>query len=158
MKRILALFTATILLFCSSACAGEGSSSQKKHNDMIISAVEELKAHWQEIYNETAPDTDRYFEIKNTRVITIKKNDIKPFKDMAYLIEFVLYTDYLGTSPYYEDVNVANSVIVYKSGYMEVANTNPIKSYRSITFNTDVTGYVKEIDDYHNEYNCTEYL
>ena len=155
MKRILALLTATILLFSCSACAGGGS---RKHNEIIVSAVDELKAHWKTLYDASSRHTDRYFEIKNTRVITLKGNDVERFSDVAYLIEFVLYTDYMGSSPYYEYTDQANTVIVYKSGYMEVANMNPIKTHRFNTFDYDISGYIKAIDDYHDKYNSAEYL
>ena len=108
-------------------------------------------------YKEDDIETDGYFEIKNTRVITIKENEIELFKDVDYIIEYELYTDYMGSAPYYENCGVKNNVVVYKNGTMDVTNSL-IRMYRSKTYQTDYSGFIEAIDDYQGQYNCIEKL
>jgi len=127
-----------------------------KNEEMIEEAIELLAEHWDEIYVEDDLG-DGYFEIKNTRVIHIKENDIEQFKNAKYIIEFDLYTDYMGTAPYYSNVGMYSNVVVNNDGSMEVA-TRVIDVYRSITFDTDYSDFIEEIIDYHGEYNCVRDL
>jgi hypothetical protein len=171
MKRLLAL--ALALVMCLSFCAcgndenvtGEGRETvscgekvSKKHHQIITRATECLKDFWKEKYKEEVYDTsDGHFEIKNTRVITIKDNDIEHFQDVAYIIEYVLYTDYLGSGPYYENIGLNNNVVVYKNDTMEV-KSDVIRRYRSTTYQTDFSSFIEDIDDYCCQYNCVEKL
>ena len=100
---------------------------------------------------------DRYFEIKNTRVLTIKENDSEQFSNIAYIIEFEIYTDIMGTAPYYYDWNYNDTVVVYQDGTMEV-KTNPLIVYRSTTYSNDFSPFIEKIDDYQQQYNCTKTL
>ena len=154
MKRISVLLLVLILSFGLSAC-----SSNK--NDMISKAVNELKNHWKETYEEMYDriniETDRYFEIKNTRVISIKENDTDVFKDIDYIIEFVLYTDRYGSAPYYPNVGMYDNVVVFKDGSMEVQST-VMQSYIAHYYIDDLPDIIKSIDDYSDKYNCVENL
>jgi len=163
MKRIFSLFLVVVItLFCAS-CSKESASPNTakeptmEHNDIITEAISELKDYWKDLYAQSEVVTDGYFEIKNTRIITIKNNDIKQFRDVAYIIEFELYTDYMGSAPYYENVGLYNNVIVYKSGAVDISS-NLIRAYRNTTYQTDYSNFIKAIDDYHGYYNCTEKL
>lgn len=124
---------------------------------MITEAISELKDHWKDVYEKSGDTADGYFEIKNTRVVTIKNNDLEMFSDVQYIIEFELYTDYFGSAPYYEDAGVYDNVVVYKDGTMEVVS-HLIVVYRSSTFEVDFSDFIQEIDDYNGYYNCVEKL
>lgn len=128
-----------------------------KYHDIIIDAIEEVKDCWRQHYDEPEYKSDGYFESKNTRLITIKDNEIEQFHDVSCIIEFELFTDYYGSSPYYENININDNVIVYKNGTMDVANS-PIQMYRAMTFISDFSGFIESIDDYQDQYNCVEKL
>lgn len=163
MKRVFALLLATVItLFCSSCSAKETSANAEKkptekHDAVITKAIEELKDYWEDLYEESKVENDGYFEIKNTRIITIKDNDTELFDNIKYIIEFELYTDYMGSAPYYEDVGVYNTVVVYEIGKMDV-ESNLIRAYRNKTYQTDYSGFIKSVDDYHGYYNCVKKL
>lgn len=161
MKRLVAIFALIAVIFCLAACSSEQeeSSASPKHHEMITDATKELKKYWEQEYQKMSGDitTDGYFEIKNTRVITLKENDSDFFRDVSYIIEYELYTDYMGTAPYYENCAIYNNVVVYKDGSMEVTS-NFIRTYRSKTYQTDYTDFIETIDDYCDQYNCTKHL
>lgn len=164
MKKCTAIIAVIILVLCFTACGKQDTESAgtnkeiPKHHEIVTEATEQLKKYWKQEYQDTKHNnTDGYFEIKNTRVITIKENEIELFKDVAYIIEYELYTDYMGSAPYYENCGVNNNVVVYKNGTMDVAS-NLIRLYRSKTYQTDYSGFIEAIDDYHGQYNCTEKL
>lgn len=157
MKKILAILLVLALTFSLAAC-----SKKPKHDAMIKEAIGELKDHWKDLYDEDEDsdlDPDRYFEIKNTRVITLKDNDIEEFdlKDIAYIVEFEIYTDYFGSAPYYVNPGMHNNIVVYKDGDMKV-QSSVINKYRNITYNTDYSDFIESIDDCHGAYNCAEKL
>ena len=163
MKRVFALFlTAIITLLCVSCAAQETSKFVEnkptaEHNLVITNAVSTLKKYWKNEYDQSKVETDGYFEIKNTRILTLKDNDIELFDNVKYIIEFELYTDYFASAPYYENVGINNNVIVYKSGKMDVKNSL-IRMYRSKTYQADYSDFIESIDDYHGYYNCVETL
>ena len=152
MKKILAILLVLALTFSLAAC-----SKKPKHDAMIKEAIVELKDYWEGLYDETEDkgmETDRYFEIKNTRVVSLKANDIEwlDLKDIAYIVEFEIYTDYFGSAPYYSNPYTDNNVVVYKAGNMEVIR-NVMHQYRNRTYETDYSDLIKSIDDYHDKYN-----
>ncbi len=163
MKKLFTLFlTVAITLLCASCSTKEApkrteKEPTKEHHSVITKAISELKEYWKDDFAHSEIVTDGYFEIKNTRIITIKNNDIDLFDNVAYIIEFDLYTDYMGSAPYYENVGVNNNVIVYKNGTMDVSNSL-IQAYTSKTYQTDYSNFIKAIDDYHGYYNCVEKL
>ncbi len=135
------------------------STTESKHHELVTEATEQLKSHWKEYCEDPDSNMDGYFEIKNVRVITIKDNEIEQFdlKDAAYIIEYELYTDYMGSAPYYENCGIDNNVVVYKNGTMEVSS-NVIQMYRGQTYQTDFSDFMEAIDDCHDQYNCIENL
>ena len=161
MKKCIAILVLAAVVLSVAACGSQNalpSDPNLQHNEIVKTATEQLKSTWKEYYADPKNDyTDGYFEIKNVRVITIKNNDIELLKDLAYIIEYELYTDYMGSAPYYENCGVNNNVVVYKNGTMKVAS-NFIRVYRGKTFQTDYSGFIESIDDYHGQYNCTEIL
>lgn len=154
MKKSLFIILSFILVFALSAC---GNNNQ---NELVADAIAELKYEWEDIYNSDrlSTDCDGYFEIKNTRIIEIKKTDTELFEDVEYIIEFVLYTDYFGSAPYYSSAGVSDSVVVYKDGTMEVAKSNFFNLYRMKTYSSDYSDIIEEVTDLENKYNCVEYL
>lgn len=169
MKRSCAFVMCCILLFNFSACTinkiSEEDTGEKEtvafptsmHHDLITDAILIMKVHWATLYSSSRVETDRYFEIKNTRVITIKENDIEFLRDIAYIVEFEIYSDYFGSAPYYTDIGTHDTVVVYKNGTME-ASSNLIQRFRAIYYNNDFSEFIESIDDYHGEYNCIETL
>lgn len=163
MKRLFALLLAVgVVLLCASCSAKETSADTekeptKKHDAVITKAIKELKDCWEDEYKETQIEMDGYFEIKNTRIITIKPNDIEIFDNVQYIVEFELFTDYLGSAPYHENCGRFDNVIVYEDGTMEVSH-GLIDQYRSRTYQSDFSDFIQDIDDYQGYYNCIETL
>ena len=163
MKKCTAIIAVIILVLCFTACGKQDTESAgtnkeiPKHHEIVTEATLQLMEYWKQSYKESGVETDGYFEIKNTRVITIKENEIELFKDVAYIIEYELYTDYMGCAPYYENFGANDNVVVYKNGTMDVVS-NLIQAYRNITYQTDYSDFIEAIDDYHGQYNCTEKL
>ena len=153
------MLTVVIALLCASCSSKEDQTKKptEKHDEVITKAIKELKDYWEDEYDRFSIEEDRHFEIKNTRIITIKNNDIEQFENVKYLVEFVLYTNYMGSAPYYEDFCVYDTVVVYNDGEMEV-QTNPIDRYRGRTYETDFSNFIKDIDDYCGYYNCVKKL
>ena len=163
MKRCIAIFALVVIALSIVACGKqeiESAGTNKeipKHHEIVTEATAQLKDYWKQFYKEQDIETDGYFEIKNTRIITIKENEIELYCDVAYIIEYELYTDYMGTAPYYENCGVNNNVVVYKNGTMDIAS-NLIRTYRNKTYQRDYSSFIKAIDDYHGYYNCAEKL
>ena len=133
------------------------SQESSKNDTQVREAIKNLKDKWRDIYNEELKDRDYnhdgYFEIKNTRVINIKNNTIEEFKDVSCIVEFILYTDYFFSAPYYEDAGTYNSVTIYKDNTMEVNSGNPMRRYRSKHYTSDFSEFIESIEDYHDKYN-----
>ena len=148
MKKLWAIFMLLVLIFTLAAC-----NQNSQHHEMITKAIDLVKSNWTAYYIEDPAFGDGYFEIKNTRVITIKENDIELFADLAYIIEFDIYTDLYGSAPYYADAGLDDCVVVYKNGAMDVVR-NVIQTYRNTTYQSDFSAFIETIDDYHEQYNC----
>ena len=163
MKKCTAIIAVIILVLCFTACGKQDTESAgtnkeiPKHHEIVTEATLQLMEYWKQSYKESGVETDGYFEIKNTRVITIKENEIELFKDVAYIIEYELYTDYMGSAPYYENCDIYNNVVVYTNGTMDV-RSNLIRMYRNKTYQTDYSSFIAAIDDYNGQYNCIEKL
>ena len=163
MKKVFALLLVVVITVFCVACSSKetpdkaGKEPTKTHDSVITKAIAELKDCWEDIYEESKVATDGHFEIKNTRIITLKSNDIELFDNVKYIIEFELYTDYFGSAPYYEDVGTYDTVVVYNSGKMDI-KTNLIRAYRNTTYQTDYSDFIKSVDDYCEYYNCVEKL
>lgn len=160
MKRIFVLIIAicmmiTFIAGCSTD--DEKVTNTDKSNDideLIDDATELLIDKWIDVYNknlEFNENIDPYLEIKNVRYISINENDIEQFKDLEYVIEYILYSDYGGSAPYYLDSNIYCSVAVYNNGDMEIIN-NPFKAYFASTYRSDFDGVINEIVDLNSKY------
>ncbi len=146
------MFLVLVLILSLTACSSGGK------NATVEDAITELKDFWKEQYSDSYFEkSDGYFEIKNTRVLTIKENDIEKFKDVKYIVEFEIYTDHFATAPYYTRANIDNNVVIYEDGTMQV-ETNMIEMYRNNYFSTDYSDFLDSVKDYGVEYNCAENL
>ncbi len=153
MKKVCSLLLVLCLAFSFFACDNDNSQ-----NELVNNAIKELKSEWKNIYDKTMLETDRYFEIKNTRVITIKETDIEEFKDVKYIVEFVLYTDYFGSAPYHSNYRISNSVIVYNNGDMKVPRKDLLEDYSIKNYIWDYSNIIDNVKDYGDKYNCVETL
>ena len=158
-------FLALLMLISITVSLCLVSCDSKK--SMVEDAIETLEKYWEDLYDEDEKpwsDADGHFEIKNTRVIKIKNNlkeddeAFQYFGDVAYVIEFVLFTDYFAAAPYYKEYRTANSVAVYENGDFEVCPLNLFDLYTGHTFIYDYSGIIEEIVDYGNEFNCVKKL
>lgn len=160
MKRIFAVILLVAMVLTLAACGKKDPAAAGKHQDVITKAVTEVKKSWQKSYDEDAANgakTERYFQIVNTRVVTLQGNAGGEFQNVGYVVEFDIYSDYFGTAPYYQNAKVNNNVLVYFDGRMEVGS-NVIKHYADKTGKTDLSDLILSVDDYQGAYNCTEKL
>ena len=160
MKKLIILFLSIILMINFVSCGKIGLNSEinepvSAYDSVIKEATDVLKDEWKNQYEEHCGDG--YFEIKNTRIIVIKDNENKYFDNIKYIIEFVLFTDYYGTSPYYSEAHFLNSVIYYESGEVKPIN-NYLRLYSSKTFDYDYSKIIESIVDYGSKYNVKETL
>ena len=153
MRKALVLLLAILLLL--PGCNNNSRKTAKK-NEMVKDAVEVLEDFWREECLISS-ENNGYFEIKNTRVIYLKDTDIQEFENVSCIVDFVLYTDYYETHPYYMDIGAWNTVLVYQDGTMEVTH-NPVLKYRSRTYSGDMTDIVDRVVDYRDQYNCVKDL
>lgn len=151
MKKLVSVILLLSFIFCLTSCG------EDNNNDMVEKAVKGLENTWIGNYygNEIQ---DWHFEIKNTRIIKIKETDIEEFKDVDYIIEFVLFTNYYNSSPYYSSVGMYDSVTVYSNGEMEVPKTNLLKYYTMSHYSSDYSDIIGSIDDCGAKYNRSKKL
>ena len=164
MKRCIIILALIAAMFSFAACGNQENTNVNanadalKHHEIITDAVKLMQKHWQESYKNSKYDnSDGYFEIKNTRVVTVKDNDLDMFKDIAYIIEFELFTDYMCSAPYYENVGINDNVVIYKNGEMKV-ESKLIQLYRGRTFQSDFSDFIEASDDYNGQYNTVKKL
>ena len=144
LAALLALLLGVSLLGCGDA-----------KSDAVDSAVEALKEAWTAYYQDCPVDTDGYLQIVNTRVVTLKENHVPDMRNVAYIVEFVLYADYYGAAPYYvAATGVMDTVTVYKDGTVSVGS-NPLKAYSSKTYSWDYSSFVESTEDLGDAHNVT---
>ena len=169
MKRIIAVLLLWVMLLSLAACGSPPEEGVVPMDDSEITgsvvpkAVSALKGRWKDIYSESGKkygtETDGYFEIKNTRVFTIRETDVEEFRDVAYIVEFMLFTDYYGLAPYYRNVTgLDSSVVVYRSGKMEVRELLNQYIAKYYVGNYSQLSFIESIQDYGDRFDCTEHL
>ena len=156
-KTALILFVIILIVVscvvCFSFLSGSDFSLPRSKDRDILTAINHLSETWQDFF--TAYNRTGYLEIKNTRKITIKhSNTTSYFRDIDYIIEFLIYTNYLGTAPYYSYPRIYDTVVIYSNGSMEVVENNPIFAYTSSTFSTDYSDFIYSIVDCGSLYNA----
>ena len=156
MKCWIALFTILALTVCGLGAAAEPANEFELAAQAGRAALLET---WRETYaDDMYEGHSGYLEIKNTRVLRISDNPVSNalestdeiakeyFGDVAYVVEFVIYTDYMLTEPYYGWDGINDCVMIHRNGTATVGR-NPFWTYRSRTYCTDFTGIIDEIED-----------
>lgn len=145
--------------------APDGESAASAETDaMIAKAREALRNQWKEIYRQSREDrgmsVDGYLEVLRTSVIKVRENDTDRFSDLDYVIEFGLYTDYLGLSPLYENTALYDSVMVYRDGSMEVSTASWMKSVRALCYPKSLSDleFIESVENLGGRYNFAEKL
>ena len=152
MKKLLVLLLIFCLLLCScSSKNGDAPVIEKRQEDYIKDATDAVKKYWKAEYSERGID-NTYLEIKNTRIITIKDNNNEYFSDIECIVEFVLYSNYYETAPYYTNIGTNDCVIFYKNGTVEVS-PNYFNLYRGRTFSFDYSDVIDTIYDFEHYFN-----
>ena len=160
-RKGLCLIMASLLLVCLTGCVEkkDSDSPKDKHHEMIREARDALLEKWEEAYRtDRGIESDGTVQIKNTRLLVMKENENKYFKDVAYIVEFVVFSDYFGSAPYYMNVGVWDSVVVYKNGTMDVRETSLIRAYGNRVYSYDLSDFLKEVKDYETAYNLEKKL
>lgn len=132
------------------------------YKPLVVPAIELLKEQWKANYTKDNLSKNGYLEIKNTRIIWIndglsesESNSVKQyFSNVDYIVDFILYTDYFGSEPYYSNTWLDNCVIVYTDGTKKVAR-DQLDLYRSRSYNSDYSEIIKSIIDLGSEYNAS---
>lgn len=83
---VLTICLLTVLLSCS--CGNAVITDSTASNNTVQKSIGALKSQWQEIYSRLNC-SDYHFEIKNTRVVKVKENDIEHFSDLDYCCDTI---------------------------------------------------------------------
>lgn len=139
---------------------GTGISQQEltRWRDTVTTAKQAVVQEWETIYADSlarGQSTDGYMEIKDTRVIEIAPNSNEYFSNISAVVEFVLYTDYFGSTPYYSNAHRADSVVFYTDGSYEVCDKNPFELYFAQTYSSDYSDLIAGIHDLKSGFNET---
>ena len=133
-------------------------SSQKAYESIVDTAITALSNKWIEIYSEEGKD-DGYLEILHTRFVDITPDmddsvfqEIDRATEIDYIVEFILYSDYFNAAPYYHNATIYDTVVVYNDGTSLVAG-NLFRTYSSLTYSYDYSGFITEIADLGSTYN-----
>ena len=163
MKRVLCLLLTCILCLGLVACTDAGKNDETSVSSVdttVEKAINLLKAKWIENYSEhqtKAEAADKYLEIKNTRVITIKSNDDDNFKDISKIVDFMLLDNYYLSSPLYLFNGTDSNVIFYRDGRTEVCS-NYFKTVFGKTYSSDFSDIIEAVDDLGGTYNAIYHL
>lgn len=141
MKKAIIQVTALFIMLCVLAGCGVQNTGANKKDDRVKIAIDALENQWD------------YYQIKNTRVIDLKENDVEMFDGIDYIVEFLLYTDYFGTAPYYSNAGIYDTVSVYTDGHAEINDRNLFDVYRSRAFVTDFSDIIEDVKDLGAAYN-----
>ena len=171
MRKLFAMAICFVLLSlpCISVAEGESAVQQKadpEESVLVKEAIEIIKQEWlKEYQSEHSMSKTGHLQIVHTKVVYIREDFAlqefsesaagKDFQDAYCLIEFTLLTDYYGSGPYYEDVRLNDSVVVYRNGSMALKNKSIFSIYRSRTFICDLSDIIDSIHDCGSEYNAS---
>ena len=138
---------------------------QSEYSEMVNEAIKVLADTWNDEYwNEDYPDKEYILDIRSTRIICIRE-DIeeelaKKIGGVRYIIEFLLYDDYLnyGEMPsgqgigYYSQSGVNNNVVVLANGQM-LCMSKVVDNFRNRTFISDFRPIIEQVIDLHEQFN-----
>ncbi len=122
------------------------STDRERINDAIEIFSEELEKYYDEFEIE-----NRYIEIKNVRIIWLKDNDNELLKDVECIVEFLAFTNYEESEPYYTDVSTFDTIVFRKDGSYVVEDY--MSKVHSQTYSWEHTEYIDRITDYDDEFN-----
>lgn len=159
-------FSLIVLLIISlvvslTACSNNGKSDKKKkqasnYDKYVAKAIDMVNKEWEEIYkkyssSDDATKFDNTVNIINTRVIGIKENSNKYFKDVDRVVEFEILSDYFGSAPYYLNIHNYDTVVFYKNGDKKIFNI--FRDYSAKTYKYDYFDVIDEVVDLGTAYN-----
>ncbi len=102
--------------------ATEVDETAKKYEPYVTTAKKAVITEWKKLLESNKIKNDGYIEIVSTRVIKLAKNKNDYFKNVDYVVEFILRSDYYGSAPYYFNVNMYDNVVFYKDGTCKVTS------------------------------------
>lgn len=149
MKRIVSLVLAFILVCCMitilsilTACHQANPQEQndlieisQSDKTLIEDAIKLLEDEWEVIAVEDECNNG-YLEIKNTRILHTDSSEIAKalgVDGVESIVEFIIFTDYYGASPYYYETQYMNNVVFFSDGSSSVI-TNAVQMYSSRTY------------------------
>lgn len=160
MKRILLVFSLIIIMIlsgCAGINIGKGINITDKNMAYVNKAIDEVKTTWEKRYAEMHEQTNTtgYLEIKNTRIIKINSVDESVegadfFKDIDCIVEFVLFSDYFGTAPYYPNISLMDSVAIYKDGTCKMVE---MRQYIAKNYDYKLSAIKYEVVDLEDKFN-----
>ncbi len=159
MKKCFIIFlTMFSLMGVLTACGKSGDAEQMQgdatQSQEVSQSIHALTEKWEEIYSAEDYSGDKHLEIRNTRIVHISEDTVvEDFQDMDYIVEFILFSDYFGSAPYYENIGHYDCVVVYKDGSTSVEFANPFSIYRAINYAPDFSGIIESVVDYGDDYN-----
>lgn len=132
----------------------------REEDKMVEEALQLVTDAWEEEYEEREEylDFDKKIIIKNTRIVKIKNNDSETFKDVDYVVEFSIFSDYFASAPYYMSYYGPRFVMFYKNGKAEIysgTGTDPFGYEGSRTYDFSFKHIVDEVVDLDDRYNQT---
>ncbi len=147
MKKFLCLILALVL------CMGLAGCGKKVENETIDKAAKLIAAEWKSVYDESPflVEGDRHLEIKNTRIVHIKDTGMEELKDVDYVIDFLLFTNYSGTAPYYTAADFCNTVTVFKDGTMDCGFD--VFAIYTGAYGNDFKNLIESVEDYGDQFN-----
>ncbi len=128
----------------------------KQYNEIVNPAIEELKLGWENFYKEfPAENRNNTIYIKNTRIVELTKNQkIAEYKDIKYIIEFTIFSDYYCTNgKYLIDAGRYDNVLICNDGTVELIDSDIIKHYFSSTYDLSFSKYIARVIDLESSYN-----
>lgn len=168
-KAVLALTIICILIVTITAFASDTedyntgiaeTDNTGEYAEMVEDAINVLAETWNDIYSDEDffPNPEYLLDIRNTRIICIKETldekQAEYFGDVEYVIEFILFDEYIptGVSGYYGYSGINDNVVVYKDGSME-CTSRFLNGYRSRTFDADFSTFIDRVIDLREQYN-----
>lgn len=152
MRRIFLALLSGCLLLSAGGCARQQAEEPAPYEEQVTLALQALKEKWENDYYANYAADEKYLEIKNTRLFVIRDGlEIPYFEDVAYVVEFVLFSNYMRSAPLYLDVNTGDTVVIKKDGTAEVG-VDILSVYMARTFSADFSGIIDEIYDYQDRY------
>ncbi|MDI9519750.1 MAG: hypothetical protein QM308_01120 [Bacillota bacterium] len=152
---VMAVVMGAFLIFPGSTVLG---LVEDEHVDLAISA---LTLKWKELYQQGKAG-DGYLEIAHTRVLKIDASDNAYLSskfdkggEIEYIVEFVLFSDYFRSAPYYYHENLYDTVLIFKDGTASVMQKNILRLYSAATYKYDYSDFVKDIVNYGAAFNRT---